>query len=406
MADIGTELTNSLDRGGRGGMTGPFGITDGSLAAPGLRFTSDTNNGLRRTGTDTWTLVAGGVDIAQINTAGLTLIGAAVLGGYLPLAGGTITGPLVIDLGAAAPLVLQLLSTGINGAAFRMRGNGATTPSKYLDVKDGDFHISSDAYGTIFTLTDAGILNLINTLNVVMNNTAAALHLSNSGANGAMLQMTGNGAVTPKKYLRAVGGTFQILNDAFTPILSLSDAGALLVGPAAGGGLLVVNRTDQAGEGGEIRLTRALDNASTWAIDVSGATADAVLRIYAINTSKIVFQGDPVTGQMNIPEGITQVKLARTAPGTSNVGSFDMNAANDFLCTPTGPITIDFTNRAVGQRGMIYLENAGAHAITFGAAIFKPATAAADLSIAGQYLISYWVVAGTSVFLSYSEDMQ
>src|SRR3990172_150131 len=80
MSDIGNELTNSLDRAGRGGMTGPFGVTDGSLSAPGMRFTNDSDNGLRRTGTNTWTLVAAGVDILQVNANGLTLVSGIAVG--------------------------------------------------------------------------------------------------------------------------------------------------------------------------------------------------------------------------------------------------------------------------------------------------------------------------------------
>jgi hypothetical protein len=78
MSDIANEITNSLDRGGRGGMTGPFGVVDGTLAAPGLRFTTDSDNGLRRTGVNTWTLVAAGVDIMQVDINGLTLLSGSV----------------------------------------------------------------------------------------------------------------------------------------------------------------------------------------------------------------------------------------------------------------------------------------------------------------------------------------
>ena len=92
MSDIGTEITNSLDRAGRGGMTGPFGITDGTLAAPGLRFTADPANGLRRTTTNTWTLVASATDIAQVSAAGF-----AILVGGLSTAGITSTGNITIN---------------------------------------------------------------------------------------------------------------------------------------------------------------------------------------------------------------------------------------------------------------------------------------------------------------------
>ena len=69
LADIGNELTNSLDRAGRGGMTGPFSIADGTAAAPGLRFTNDPANGLYHVGVNQWALVANGAVVANIAPA-------------------------------------------------------------------------------------------------------------------------------------------------------------------------------------------------------------------------------------------------------------------------------------------------------------------------------------------------
>ena len=79
LSDIGNEITNSLDRAGRGGMTGPFGIVDGTLAAPGLRWTTDPDNGLRRTGVNTWTLVAGAVDVAEVTPSTFSWGGSLIL---------------------------------------------------------------------------------------------------------------------------------------------------------------------------------------------------------------------------------------------------------------------------------------------------------------------------------------
>lgn len=59
-----------------------------------------------------------------------------------------------------------------------------------------------------------------------------------SSANGICIKMTGNGATTPSKTLRVVGGNFTIVNNAYTTaILVLTDAGGLSVsnGVAAGG---------------------------------------------------------------------------------------------------------------------------------------------------------------------------
>lgn len=71
--DMAAEITNSLDRNGRGGMLAPFRVADGSIGAPGLAFTNSTGSGLWRIGPDNWALVAGGVNIAEVSPAGFVI---------------------------------------------------------------------------------------------------------------------------------------------------------------------------------------------------------------------------------------------------------------------------------------------------------------------------------------------
>jgi hypothetical protein len=48
LTDIGTELTNSLDRSGRGAMTAPLQLSSGTSSSPGLTFSAETGTGLYR----------------------------------------------------------------------------------------------------------------------------------------------------------------------------------------------------------------------------------------------------------------------------------------------------------------------------------------------------------------------
>ena len=50
MSDIGTEMTDSLSRSGKGGMTGPFPIVDSQGGVPGLSFAAEPTTGLKREG--------------------------------------------------------------------------------------------------------------------------------------------------------------------------------------------------------------------------------------------------------------------------------------------------------------------------------------------------------------------
>jgi len=64
MSDIGTEITNSLDRNGRGGMLAPFRISDGLVNTPGLAFTNEPATGIWRPGTGAMGVSVQGQNIA------------------------------------------------------------------------------------------------------------------------------------------------------------------------------------------------------------------------------------------------------------------------------------------------------------------------------------------------------
>ena len=84
---------------------------------------------------------------------------------------------------------------------------------------------------------------------------------------------------------------------------------------------------------------------------------------------------------------------------TDNDGSFDLLAANDFICTTAGSTQITFTNRRK-QRGMIRLVNASNHTVTFGSNITAPSGTATSLSVTGSYMLSNWCYDGTNVMIS------
>jgi hypothetical protein len=73
-SDIATGLSNVLVRDGQGsGMTGQFKAADGIVSAPGIAFALDLNTGFRRSAADTVKAVAGGVDIFNHTTTGVTM---------------------------------------------------------------------------------------------------------------------------------------------------------------------------------------------------------------------------------------------------------------------------------------------------------------------------------------------
>jgi hypothetical protein len=75
---------------------------------------------------------------------------------------------------------------------------------------------------------------------------------------------------------------------------------------------------------------------------------------------------------------------------TDNDLSFDLNATNNFKCTPTGTGTLTFTNHTAGQSGNILLINSGGHAISLAATTKGDANLATTISTAGTYWLSYY----------------
>lgn len=83
---------------------------------------------------------------------------------------------------------------------------------------------------------------------------------------------------------------------------------------------------------------------------------------------------------------------------TDNDLSFDMDAGNNFSCTPTGTGTLTFTNITAGQSGFILLDNSGGYAISAAATTKVGSNTLTQISAAGVYLLSYFSN-GTNVYV-------
>lgn len=71
-SDIASEITGSLPRNGEAAMTGQLKASSGTVAAPGMAFSSDTDTGFYRKAADTIGVVAGGVEVGTIGTTGFS----------------------------------------------------------------------------------------------------------------------------------------------------------------------------------------------------------------------------------------------------------------------------------------------------------------------------------------------
>ncbi|BAQ85845.1 putative tail fiber protein [uncultured Mediterranean phage uvMED] len=128
----------------------------------------------------------------------------------------------------------------------------------------------------------------------------------------------------------------------------------------------------------------------------SGATARASLGL-AIGSDVQAHDAD--TAKTDVTQSFTAPQ--RNALTVDNDGSFDLNATNNFKCTPSGNFTLTFTNIPDGQSGFILLINSGGHTVSLHTNTKGSATTAATLTAAGTYLVSY-LSDGTNVYLTNS----
>jgi len=131
-------------------------------------------------------------------------------------------------------------------------------------------------------------------------------------------------------------------------------------------------------------------------VDIAGGTG---IDTVAGSTDTVTVSIDATVPQLATTNAFTGVN--RNALTVDNDGSFDMNANNNFKCTPSGNFALTFTNFADGQSGYILLINSGGHTVSLHANSKADANLATTVTSAGTYLISY-LSDGTNAYLTNS----
>ena len=108
-----------------------------------------------------------------------------------------------------------------------------------------------------------------------------------------------------------------------------------------------------------------------------------------------------VTASDSISDNYSWTGSQRATLVTDNDGTFDMDAGQNFKCTPSGGFTLTFSNRTNGQSGYVLLVNSGGHTISAHTNSKVDANLLATVSTAGTYLVSY-LSDGTNVYLTNS----
>jgi len=97
--------------------------------------------------------------------------------------------------------------------------------------------------------------------------------------------------------------------------------------------------------------------------------------------------------------GVTVTGRATGTLTTDNDLSFDMNASNNFKCTPTSTGALTFTNITSGQSGNIWLDNSAGVVISAASTTYIASADLTTINTAGVYFLSYYSD-GTNVLVS------
>ena len=169
-----------------------------------------------------------------------------------------------------------------------------------------------------------------------------------------------------------------------TPILTVSDGSLLLSGTTP---------TLTIGDAGAEDAKIVFDgNAQDFHIGLDDTADDLVIGLgNALGTTPAISIDENLLVTVN-----DDVFVFGRATGTQtadNDGNFNLTVGNFWTFTPDGDDTITLTNPAIGQSGIIYLDNSGGHNLSAHASILINADVLSALDTAGKYMLSYYCTA-------------
>lgn len=172
LSDIATELTNSLDRNGTGGMSGALKLANGTSAAPALSWTSETNSGLYRNASNDIRMGVGATNVQRWSTTTATFpLAVAVTGAQTNAGGITVTQSssntaaiTATGNGTAAGITSTGGGTsgdGVSGTGGVTNGNGIRGVGGETTGEGGYFTGASNGYGVHAVGGSSGVAGII-----------------------------------------------------------------------------------------------------------------------------------------------------------------------------------------------------------------------------------------------------
>ena len=299
----------------------------------------------------------------------------------------------------------QDLATGINQAINKDGSNAFTGAAdlgsqKITSLADGTAHTDGvnagqiQDGGLIFQATDSGSANtyaiaLTPAVTAYVAGQVFHFKAANASSGASTLNVNALGAKNIKKKNDQDIAAGDIEQNAIVSVIYDGTSFQMLsqLGTSAGS----MSSWTLSGDSGS---NQTINDGNT--VDIAGGTG---IDTVAGSTDTVTVSIDATVPQLATTNAFTGVN--RNALTTDNDGSFDMNANNNFKCTPSGNFALTFTNFADGQSGYILLINSGGHTVSLHANSKADANLATTVSSAGTYLISY-LSDGTNAYLTNS----
>ena len=383
------ELSVHFSRSGNKGDTGTTGNT-GDTGSTGSTGASGTNSQLAMTFSNSTSDADPGAGKIAFNNGTLSSVSVLFVDdaddASADISGFVQSWDDVSNATARGIVTVTKEGTPATYATFKVSG-AVTDASGYTKipvthvVSNGSFS-NTDGVGVHFSYSGADGSGDI-------EGVTAGTNLSGGGTSGTVtVNLADSAADTKGAVIVAGNAPASIGYSSGTATISIADSAASTKGAVIVAGTSPVSVGYSSGT-----ATVAVSDASTSAKGIASfASADFAVSSGAVTLEAAVPKTDE-TNAYTAPQ--------RNALTVDNDGSFDLNATNNFKCTPSGNFTLTFTNIPDGQSGFILLINSGGHTVSLHTNTKGSATTAATLTTAGTYLVSY-LSDGTNVYLTNS----
>lgn len=211
--DVATEVTNSLDRSGRGGMLAFLRGVDGTVAAPAFSFTAEIGTGFYRQAVGSIGFASQGTNYGNLTTNGWqgnvlgnltgnvtgTVTGHSTLD--LPLTGGALSGAIITTLSGYAFTGMPAAATGFSGFKASDSGGNRKLEVLFFDSgSGGGYGVTAgqpviNAQGGFLGISTADVLRFA--FDSAGRVYGTSLHNNGSSPTGTTNQYIASGTYTP-----------------------------------------------------------------------------------------------------------------------------------------------------------------------------------------------------------------